>query len=97
MSDNHHDAGEAPSYDDINTPVVMLVGAISAVVTLLTIFFVQGLAYNWQNAYLSPSETLPTSPTAVEQIEKQKAILSSDQTTLTIDEAMSAVVAKYKK
>ena len=39
---NHddHGHGEGPSYDDINTPVIVLVGAISAIVTLLTIMFV---------------------------------------------------------
>ncbi len=32
-----HGHGEPPSYDDINTPVIVLVGAIAAIVTLITI------------------------------------------------------------
>ena len=51
MSDSNT-THEAPSYDDVNTPVIVLVGAISALVTLLTIMFVQGLCYHWQNSFL---------------------------------------------
>ena len=96
MSDSHHDQ-EAPSYDDINTPVVLLVGAISAIVTLITIFLVQGLCYQWQNDYLTRREnTEPTSRTAVKKIEEQKANLFAESNTLNIDEAKSKVAALHK-
>ncbi|MEL7498480.1 MAG: hypothetical protein AAFN77_12785 [Planctomycetota bacterium] len=97
MSDSHNDQ-EAPRYDDINTPVVLLVGAISAVVTLITIFFVQGLCYHWQNSFLSSREAGPTSMPAYQQVEEQKSnLLSDENTTLNIEEAKTAVIAKYSK
>ena len=62
MSD--HNNAEPPSYDDINTSAVVLTGAIAALVTLMTIYFVQGVAYRWQNSVLQPVSythlTLPT-------------------------------------
>lgn len=89
-----HDQTEAPSYDDVNTPVIMLVGAISAIVTLLIIYFVQGLAYHWQNSYLSPMDTQPTSVTAVETINDQK--LALEKASTPIETAMAEVVAESK-
>lgn len=97
MSDSHHDQDDAPSYDDINTPVIMLVGAISAIVTLITIFFVQGLCYHWQNDFITRREVGPTDMPAYQQVETQKAALSSKDNALSIDQAIGAVVAEYQK
>ena len=89
-----HDQTEAPSYDDVNTAVIMLVGAISAIVTLLIIYFVQGLAYHWQNTHLRPMNTMPTSLTAVETIDQQK--LAIEKASTPIDKAMASVVEENK-
>ena len=86
---------EPPSYDDVNTPVVVLVGAISALVTLLTIMFVQGLCYHWQNAYLKRISADVESMPAVEQIDRQKEELVMAE--VPIGEAMKKVVASYGK
>lgn len=94
---NSHDEQEAPRYDDINTPVVLLVGAISAVITLITIFLVQGLCYHWQNEFLTRNQVGPTSMPAVQKIEEQKSsLMDSEKRALTIDAAMSAVVAEHE-
>jgi hypothetical protein len=88
---------EAPSYDDVNTPVIVLVGAISALVTLLTIMAVQGVCYHWQNSYVKQRSTKAVSMPANQQIEKQKAVLAGGDGIVPIDEAMQKVVAKYGK
>jgi len=86
---------EAPSYDDINTPVILLVGAISALATLLTIMFVQGLCYHWLNSEMRVKEVV--NMPAVAQINDQKAVLAGGGKTVSIDEAMKEVVATYGK
>ncbi len=92
---DEHGAHETPSYDDINTPVIVLVGAISALVTLLTIMFVQGLCYHLQNSYLQSKSTDAVSMPANKQIAEQKQILSGGDGIVPIDKAMRSVVAKY--
>ena len=98
-SENTIDAGhgghETPSYDDINTPVIVLVGAISALVTLLTIMFVQGLCYHWQNSYLRKRSAEVENMPAVVQIDAQKAELLTAK--VPIQDAMKKVVANYGK
>lgn len=98
-SENSNDQGHGehvtPSYDDVNTPVIVLVGAISALVTLMTIMFVQGLCYHWQNSYLKKRSANPESMPAVEQVVRQKQELES--ATVPIETAMEKVVATYGK
>ena len=97
MSDSHSEQ-EAPRYDDINTPVIVISGAIAAVVTLLTIFFVQGLAYHWQNDVRVQREVGPTSMPAVMQIAEQKAHLADEsKVQLKIEDAMTKVIATHSK
>ncbi len=90
-----HGHDEAPSYDDINTPVILLVGVISALITLLTIMFVQGLCYFWQNSEtLIRAKEVENMP-AVVQIDKQKSQLSSSP--VPINDAMKKIVSTYGK
>ncbi len=90
-----HGAHETPSYDDINTPAIVLVGAISALVTLLTIMFVQGLCYHLQNSYLQSQSTEAVSMPANIQIAEQKQVLVGGEGIVPIDKAMQSIVAKY--
>ena len=90
-----HAGHEPPSYDDVNTPVIVLVGAVSALVTLLTIMFVQGLCYHWQNSYLERRSAEVENIPAVEQINRQKEELATAE--VPIDKAMQKVVASYGK
>ena len=92
-----HGHGEAPSYDDINTPVIVLVGAISAIVTMITIMFVQGLCYHWQNSYLDRRSAKPENMPAVQEIATQKEMLAGGDGLVSIDDAMQKVVATYGK
>ena len=97
MSD--HDNLEPPAYDDINTSAVILTGAIAAVVTLMTIYFVQGVANRWQNSVLDQrNQAGPTSMPSYQQIQDQKALLAGGENgSKSIDEAMKAVITKYGK
>ena len=88
---------EPPSYDDVNTPVIVLVGVISALVTLLTIMFVQGLSYHWQNSYLRMRSAKPENMPAVIEINRQKEMLAGGEKVISIDEAMRKVVTTYGK
>ena len=96
-SDHQHAPADVPSYDDINTPVILLVGVISAVVTLITVFFVQGLCYHWQNSFLTQREVEPINMPAYKQIQDQKALLTGGDQIVPIDAAMQKVIAKYGK
>lgn len=92
-----HPMHDKPSYEDINVPVIVLVGVISAIVTFLTIAFVQGMCYHWQNYKLnSRSSEVANMPADVE-ISEQKALLDGGDSTISIDEAMKKVIAEYGK
>ena len=96
--DGHSSQGsETPSYDDLNTPVIVIVGIISGIVTLLTIMFVQGMYYHWQNSYLKLRSTEAVSTTANDTIAAQRKILQGGDEILPIDQAMQNVLKKYGK
>ena len=93
-SDTTHGHGrELPSYEDLNTPVIVLVGAISAIVTILTIMFVQGVYYHWKASFLERRSQQAGVMPAVVQINEQKATLESCK--VPIEDAMKKVVATY--
>lgn len=94
-NDHGHGHDEPPRYDDINTPVIILVGAISAIVTLITIMFVQGLCYHWQNAFIRQRSTEVENMPAVVEINKQKEVLNGGEGITPIADAMQQVVTKY--
>ena len=88
---------EPPSYDDINTPVVIIVGLISALVTLLIIMLVQGMCYHWQNNYLIERSTSAVNMPANKKIAEQKAVLEGGDGVVPIEEAMQNVISRYGK
>jgi len=98
QDDAVHDSGhgDKPSYDDLNTPVILLVGVISAIVTFLTIAFVQGLCYKWQGSFIRDRITdYPNTPVN-ELIEGQKKMLTGDLPgTISIEDSMNKVIAEY--
>lgn len=98
-SDAGHESGERekPSYDDINTPAIIIVGLISALFTFLIIAFVQGLYYQWNNSYVRERSTDYVNKPVLKVINKQKSMLegSEEDGTISIDQAMEKVLAKY--
>lgn len=86
-----------PSYDDVNTPVIILIGAISAIVTLLSVMFVQGLCYHLQNSYASHRTSQVEHRPSREIVEAQKKVLDGGEGVTAISEAMTKVVSTYGK
>jgi len=82
-----------PRYDDVNVPVIALIGVISALLTFITIAFVQGLTYHWQASF----QDRTPDPKIQQAIDEQKSFLSANPQTgrISIEEAMQAVVDKH--
>ena len=96
-STNADAADNRPSYDDVNTPVIILIGAISAMVTLLVVMFVQGLCYHLQNSYASHRASQVDHLPSREVIAAQKKVLEGGEGVTAISEAMTKVVGIYGK
>lgn len=97
-SDHESDDGHVvPNYDDINTPVIVMVGVISIIVTVCTIFFVQGLTYHWQNGFIRERSYDFVNEPVREIVESQKSMLQGDaeKGIKPIDETMKEVISKY--
>ena len=88
-------AQDRPSYDDINTPVVIMWGFISAIVTLVTILTLSGVYNVWSASVVKKREGQFVNQPAREQVVKQMAILEGEDGSIPIAEAMSKVVEQY--
>ncbi len=86
-----------PSYDDINTPVILMVGVISAIVTICIIFFVQGLSYQWKNSFIRNRSFETVNKSVQKVVEQQRAHLNGDpqRGIKPIDEAMTEVISRF--
>ena len=91
---DHAAGGERPRYDDINTPVIFLVGFISTIATFLTIAFVQGLYYQWHDYQVRIVETENTPVLKIVEDQKQN-LTGQVADTVSIDESMKQVIAQY--
>ena len=94
--------GEAPrtgaSYDDINVPVILMVGAISVILTIATIFFVQGLYYQWKNSYVRERSYDYVNESVREVVDGQKALLNGElEGTKSIGDSITEVIEKFGK
>ncbi len=88
-----------PRYDDINTPVILMAGAISAIITVCTIFFVQGLYYQWSNSYIRERSTDYVNESVLEIVNGQKALLNGNQEqgVKPVSETMNEVISEFGK
>ena len=90
---------EGLNYDDINTPVIVMVGVISIIVTVCTIFFVQGLTSHWQNGFIRErSYDFVNEPVRAIVVE-QKKLLEGDsgKGIKPVEETIKDVISKYGK
>ena len=80
-------------------PVILLVAGISTILVLVTIFFVQGLCYQWQNSYVRERSTDYVNMPVKQIIEDQKAMLNGDpeKGVTPIAETMKQIVEEYGK
>ena len=76
-----------------------MVGLISTIVTICTIFFVQGLCYQWQNSYIRERSTEYVNEPVRSIVEGQKAVLAGDaeKGVKPVAETMKDVVAELGK
>lgn len=95
MTDSATQPEPAPSYDDINTPLVLMVGVIAAIVTLITILFVQGLFYHWKKSELRVRANEVVNMPSVVEINRQKKVLEGGDGVASIDVAMKEVIAAF--
>lgn len=88
-------AHAGPRYDDINTPVVVMWGFISAVLTLATFLTLTGVYNIWHQRWVDIREGQYVSIPAVEEVAEQKKLLEGGEGTVAIGEAMNQVVQKF--
>lgn len=92
-----HAVREKPRYDDINVTTVVIVGFISAVITLLTILFVKGLLSVWIGKFERMRADEVVNMPAAEQIVTQKKLLEGGEGTISIEEAAEKVISEFGK
>ena len=63
-----------PRYDDVNIPVIFMLGTFSAIMTFVIICFVQGLYYSWNEASVQRDWSSTILTPQEETIVKQTAI-----------------------
>ena len=93
-----HGARERPSYDDVNVPVVFMVGVISMILTFVTIWFVEGIFYQWKNGLVTERSYDVVNSVQSTEIENQKKVLTGDEEKgiTPVDSAIDSIVDKYK-
>ena len=100
MTDNSNSdetAQARPSYDDINTPVVVMWGFISAVLTLVTILTVSGVYNVWSASFVRAREGQFVNQPAREQVVAQRKVLEGEDGSIAIGDAMKKVIDQYGK
>ena len=87
-----------PSYDDINVPVILLIGLISAVITLLIIWLVEGLYYRWNNQLVRERTYGIVNSRQVDEINSQKEQLNGvpDLGYESLESVVPDVLGKYQ-
>jgi uncharacterized membrane protein YcgQ (UPF0703/DUF1980 family) len=101
--DDHAPVSKRPHYEDIDVPMIFMVGVISAIVTFLVIGFVQGLSYRWENAYVRERTYDVVNKPVRELIDDQKSLLSNTVDSkgetvpgrIAINDAIKVVLQRY--
>lgn len=91
-------------YDDINTPAIVVVGFIGAILTFVLIVGVQTLYFNYQQTVLDSYASTDASRTADNLIAEQENLLNregwlskeDDQVSISIERAMQIVVRELQ-
>ena len=72
-SSSEHDHAK-PRYDDVNIPVIFMLGTFSAIMTFVIICFVRGLYYSWNESSVQRDWSSTVMTPQEETIVKQTAI-----------------------
>ncbi len=96
--DQLHSVPDKPSYDDVNTTAVYMVGLISAILTVVIIAVVQGFTYQMINRTTAEKDETYHELWVAPVIQEQRRHLQGDEKgTISIAEAMKLVVEEYGK
>ncbi len=95
----HSDGGrQRPSYDDVNVPVVFLVGVISMILTFVTIWFVEGIYYQWKNGLVEQVNYEVSNTLQQQTLDRQKSLLDgdADKGITSLESVLDDVVGRYQ-
>lgn len=93
------DSPAKPAYDDINVPVVILIGVISTVITLVTIWFVEGIYHRWHNSFVRSVNYEVANFAQTEIVNQQKRLLEgdADKGVASLESVIPGIVQRYNK
>lgn len=89
---------QRPSYDDVNMPVVIMVGIISMVLTFVTIWFVEGVYYQWSNNLITERQYKANSIQTQTINDQKQALMEGDESKgiVGFDSVKGDVIARYQ-
>lgn len=92
-----HAERQRPSYDDVNVPVVILVGIVSMVLTFVTIWFVEGIYYQWKDGVVTTQNYEVENTIQKTTINQQKSQLEgvTEEGIVPFDSVIEIVVSEY--
>ncbi len=94
----HHAMADRPRYDDINVPVVVMVGIVSAILTYWIVVLVQGVTYQMTSNYVRQRSYDVPYVKSVDALERQKTNLTANVPgRVSIDEAMQETLKQFSK
>ena len=95
--DAAHGSPSKPSYDDINTSLVVTVGIISAIVTYLSVVVVKALTYQMDMNMIRSRSYDTQYAKSIDAINEQKKGLAANPEIkrLSIEQAMAETVTAY--
>jgi hypothetical protein len=98
-ADHAHAVEAKPSYDDINTSLVVMVGIVSAILTYLSVVVVQAMTYQWDMNMIRKRSYDVQYTKSVDAIKVQKEQLEANPSIerLSIEQAMTETVAAFTK
>jgi hypothetical protein len=93
-----HGGHERPSYDDVNVPVIFLVGLISMILTFVLIWFIEGVYYRWSGGLVTQRTYEVTNTVQKQEIENQEAVVENgdaDRNISSLESVMDDVVQRF--
>jgi hypothetical protein len=96
-AEHNHSVSTKPSYDDVNTTAVYMVGIISAILTIVIISVVQGFTYQMMDGVASKKADKYHELWVAPVIKEQKEHLEGGDGITPISATMQLVEQKYGK
>ena len=95
VNENDH-SHDKPSYDDVNTPVVIMIGFVSVVLTALTIALVQGIYNHWRSVVVDEVRGQQTADRRQAIVNGQlDQLKANDKGRISIEDAIQETLKQY--